>query len=66
MQCTFLQRIIDSDCFYIGYKMCVCMPVDMYIHISYFVCGKLSFHYTKWPQYEADHLPPSSFKATKE
>jgi len=42
------------------------MYVEMYIHISYFVCGKLSFDYSKWPQYEADHLPPSSAKATKE
>ena len=66
MQCTFLQRIIDTDCFYIGCKnVCVCMYVDTYIHVSYFVCGKLTFDYTKWPQYEADHLPPSSAKAMK-
>jgi len=43
----------------------VCMYVGMYIHISYFVCGKLTFDYTKWPHYEADHLPPSSAKAMK-
>jgi len=47
MQCTFLQRIIDTDSFYIEYKMSVCMYVEMYIHISYFVCGKLSFDYSK-------------------
>jgi len=45
--------------------MCVCMYVGMYIHISYFLCGKLTFDYTKWPHYEADHLSPSSAKAMK-
>ena len=39
------------------------MYVDMYIHTSYFICGKLTFDCTKWPQYEADHWPPSSAKA---
>ena len=43
--------------------VCVCMCVDMYVHISYFICGKLTFDYTKWPQYEADQLPSSGAKA---
>jgi len=40
-----------------------CVYVDMYIHISYFICGKLTFDYTKWPQYEADQLLSSGAKA---